>query len=60
MNLVLRPFEDRDAECFANAVNESLDTLLPWMSWAHENDMPEDALKWFHTTHLQHQQELAD
>ncbi|CCG86266.1 GNAT family N-acetyltransferase [Erwinia piriflorinigrans] len=60
MNLVLRPFEDRDAEAFANAVNESLDTLLPWMSWAHENYMPEDALKWFHYTHLQRQQELAD
>ncbi|CAO97696.1 GNAT family N-acetyltransferase [Erwinia tasmaniensis] len=60
MNLVLRPFEDSHADAFAHAVNESLGTLLPWMGWAHENYTPEDALKWFHYTHLQRQREQAD
>lgn len=56
MKLVLRPFEDQDARAFANAVNQPLDTLVPWMGWAHENYTPEDALKWFGYTHLQRQQ----
>lgn len=31
--IILRPFALSDATAFAEAVNQSLDTLLPWMTW---------------------------
>ncbi|WHS99674.1 N-acetyltransferase [Pantoea sp. SGAir0180] len=49
----LRPFQLNDVEAFTAAVNASLDTLLPWMSWAHENYQPHEAESWIRFTHLQ-------
>lgn len=60
MKLVIRPFADSDAAAFATAINQSLDTLIPWMVWAHENYSAEEALQWFRYTHLQRQQGVAD
>lgn len=53
MNFIMRAFTDDDAEEFTSAINQSLDTLLPWMSWAHANYTVQDACAWFHFTHLQ-------
>lgn len=60
MNLVIRPFAEHDAAAFASAVNHSLDTLIPWMAWAHEDYREEEARQWFRYTHLQRQQGTAD
>lgn len=49
----LRPFELSDIEVFTSAVNDSLDTLLPWMSWAHQDYQPHEAESWIRFTHLQ-------
>jgi RimJ/RimL family protein N-acetyltransferase len=46
-NIQLRPFTDSDAPEFARAVLESLDTLAPWMPWAHTSYTTQDALDWF-------------
>lgn len=46
-NIQLRPFTDSDAPEFARAVLESLDTLAPWMPWAHASYNMQDALDWF-------------
>jgi ribosomal-protein-serine acetyltransferase len=43
----LRTFKNSDAPEFARAVLESLDTLSPWMPWAHANYSTQDALDWF-------------
>jgi ribosomal-protein-serine acetyltransferase len=43
----LRPFQNSDAPEFARAVLESLDTLSPWMPWAHAKYSTQDALDWF-------------
>ena len=56
MEFIIRAFNDSDAEAFAQAVNQSLDTLLPWMTWAHENYTEDEARLWFTYTHLQRQQ----
>ncbi|MFC0139498.1 hypothetical protein ACFFJN_05075 [Erwinia mallotivora] len=34
MKIVYRPYQDQDAEAFAAAVNQSLDTLTPWLACA--------------------------
>lgn len=60
MDFIMRPFEDADAVDFAQAVNQSLDTLLPWMTWAHKNYTVDEARLWFHLTKLQRQQGVAD
>ncbi|TWD37585.1 GNAT family N-acetyltransferase [Pantoea sp. SJZ147] len=51
--LRLRPFDLHDIEAFTEAVNDSLDTLLPWMSWAHQDYQPHEAESWIRFTHLQ-------
>ena len=60
MDLIIREFRDADAAAFTLAVNQSLDSLLPWMSWAHQNYSEADALLWFNLTHQQRQQGVAD
>lgn len=60
MKIIVRPFENSDAGAFAEAVNTSLDTLKPWMVWAHENYTAEDARRWFSYTHLQRRQGVAN
>lgn len=60
MNSHLRPFAMQDASAFASAVNESLDTLLPWMVWAHANYSEQDAREWFAFTHMQRSKGEAD
>lgn len=52
MNVVYRPYADSDAREFACAVNASLDTLKPWLLWAHEGFSEDDARKWFAVTHI--------
>lgn len=51
MQIVLRPYQNEDAGCFAQAVNASLDTLRPWLLWAHEGFSEEEARRWFAATH---------
>lgn len=60
MDFIMRAFEDADAVPFAQAINQSLDTLLPWMTWAHKNYTEDEARLWFHLTHLQRQQGTAN
>ncbi|MTD28434.1 GNAT family N-acetyltransferase [Erwinia sorbitola] len=60
MKIVIRPFENNDAAAFALAVNESLDSLIPWMAWAHRDYTPEEAIQWFSYTHLQRRQGVAN
>ncbi len=60
MDFIMRAFEDADAAAFTQAVNQSLDTLLPWMTWAHKNYTEDEARLWFHLTHLQRQQGTAN
>lgn len=45
--LLLRPFEDRDAENFAAAARESAASVGRWMSWCHPAFSERDALNWF-------------
>lgn len=52
MHIILRPYQNKDAEAFAAAVNASLDTLLPWLLWAHAGFTPAEARQWFSITHL--------
>jgi RimJ/RimL family protein N-acetyltransferase len=52
-SITLRPFALEDISAFAAAVNNSLDTLLPWMVWAHENYEEKEAASWINFTHLQ-------
>ncbi len=59
-DLFLRPFVAQDANAFASAVNSSLDTLLPWMVWAHAGYQPEEALDWFNFTHIQRSEGRAE
>ena len=47
MEIYLRPMLAADAADYATAINESLSSLRPWISWAHENYQPEEALEWF-------------
>lgn len=52
MQIILRPYQDDDAEAFAAAVNASLDTLRPWLLWAHAGFTAAEARQWFSITHL--------
>ncbi|MCV2353702.1 GNAT family N-acetyltransferase [Paucibacter sp. B2R-40] len=45
--LVLRAFEDSDAEGFAAAARESAASVGPWMSWCQPAFSEQDALHWF-------------
>ncbi|RPD99002.1 N-acetyltransferase [Candidatus Pantoea deserta] len=49
----LRPFTDTDIPAFTEAVNASLDTLLPWMTWAHADYQAEEAASWIAFTQQQ-------
>jgi len=49
----LRPFSSKDIPAFTAAVNSSLDTLLPWMTWAHPDYQPEEAASWIDFTQQQ-------
>ncbi|QUG74629.1 GNAT family N-acetyltransferase [Erwinia sp. E602] len=60
MNIVIRPYEESDAAAFARAVNQSLDTLKPWLLWAHADFTEEQALQWFSLTHLERRQGKSD
>jgi len=51
MQVVYRPYHHDDAVAFAQAVNSSLDTLRPWLLWAHEGFTLEEARRWFTATH---------
>ncbi len=52
MKIILRPYADPDAQAFSDAVRDSLDTLQPWLLWAHEGFSEEEARKWFAATHM--------
>lgn len=45
--LVLREFRDSDAEEFAKAARESVNTVGRWMSWCNASFSTQDALSWF-------------
>jgi ribosomal-protein-serine acetyltransferase len=45
--LVLRPFEEADADAFAHAARTSVDTVGAWMPWCTPDYTPADALFWF-------------
>ncbi len=60
MNIQLRPFAMQDASAFASAINESLNSLLPWLSWAHADYREEEARQWFSFTHQQQAKGIAD
>lgn len=60
MKFTMREFGEGDAAAFAEAVNQSLDTLLPWMSWAHDNYTEKEARLWFHLTQLERQQGVSN
>src|SRR5947207_627207 len=44
---ILRPFENRDASQFVQAVLESLQTVGAWMPWCHARYTEAEALDWF-------------
>ncbi|WP_429082154.1 GNAT family N-acetyltransferase [Aeromonas bivalvium] len=46
-NIVIRPFEQSDADEFARAAHESIDTVGSWMSWCSHSFTRESALEWF-------------
>ncbi|KOC89192.1 GNAT family N-acetyltransferase [Winslowiella iniecta] len=60
MNIHLRPFAMQDAAAFAQAVNESLESLLPWMVWAHADYSEQNAREWFSFTEMQRNKGEAD
>jgi ribosomal-protein-serine acetyltransferase len=45
--LVIREFLDDDAEAFANAARESVDTVGRWMPWCTSSFSEQNALDWF-------------
>src|SRR5262245_43272518 len=45
--LCLRPFQDSDAEAFAEAARESVATVGRWMTWCHSEYTAEEARQWF-------------
>jgi Acetyltransferases, including N-acetylases of ribosomal proteins len=51
--ITLRPFVLQDAGAFTAAVNQSLNSLLPWMVWAHHDYRVEEATNWINFTHMQ-------
>lgn len=46
---VIRPLVTSDAKAFEAAVQESMQTLLPWMGWCKTSFNQESALEWFAT-----------
>lgn len=60
MEIYLRPLLATDAADYAAAINESLASLQPWMSWAHENYLPEEAVEWFRLIDRQRKQGEAN
>ena len=52
-NIALRPFDLQDADAFTEAVNQSLNSLKPWMAWAHDDYRVEEATSWINFTHMQ-------
>lgn len=60
MEVLLRPYQAHDAAAFTEAVNQSLDTLKPWLMWAKADFSESDALSWFALTHLLRQKGEAD
>lgn len=59
-NIYLRPFELSDVSAFTTAVNASLDSLIPWMVWAHHDYQPHEAESWIRFTHWQRMKEEAE
>jgi len=49
----LRPFTLNDIDTFTHAVNASLESLMPWMPWAHRDYQPHEAESWIRFTHWQ-------
>ncbi|QHM72186.1 GNAT family N-acetyltransferase [Mixta intestinalis] len=47
MEIYLRPLRASDAQDYADAVQETLLQLQPWMVWAHENYSAQEAVAWF-------------
>ncbi|OYT86782.1 MAG: GNAT family N-acetyltransferase [Burkholderiales bacterium PBB6] len=45
--VLLRPFEDSDAEAFAEAARTSVDTVGAWMPWCAPDYTANDAVFWF-------------
>jgi RimJ/RimL family protein N-acetyltransferase len=45
--LVLRSFRNSDAQAFANAARESVDTIGRWMPWCTPSFSEHDAREWF-------------
>lgn len=45
--LVLRAFHDSDADEFAKAARESVNTVGRWMPWCNASFSAQDALSWF-------------
>lgn len=56
----LRPFLLSDVPAFTAAVNASLDSLIPWMAWAHHDYQPHEAESWIRFTHWQRMREEAE
>ena len=48
-NIRLRPFNKDDAPGLTQAVQKSIQELLPWMSWCHKDYNQQDALRWLKT-----------
>lgn len=48
---LLRPFEERDASQFAQAVRESTGSVGPWMPWCHSAYNEANAFDWFKICH---------
>ncbi len=46
-DLVIRPFEEKDADAFAAAVGESMSTVGVWMPWCVAGYSADDARSWF-------------
>ena len=57
--LVFREFLDDDAEEFANAARESVNTVGPWMSWCSPSFSSQDALNWFQQCRLDNASQSA-
>ena len=60
LDLHLRPFLLADVPAFTAAINASLDSLIPWMAWAHPDYQPHEAESWIRFTHWQRLREEAE
>jgi ribosomal-protein-serine acetyltransferase len=45
--LCIRPFRQADADAFAQAVFESVSSLMAWMPWCHADYSTDEAREWF-------------